>query len=90
MWIFTFRGLLDGMIIRAGRYISPIDIEAQLSPENYLYSHSTMYTYDPYTFTGIQFITQINKNWSGIIGVQAGNDMAPVGRPRRSPTASFF
>ena len=69
--------VLDGMIIRAGRYISPIDIEAQLSPENYLYSHSTMYTYDPYTFTGIQFITQINKNWSGIIGVQAGNDMAP-------------
>ena len=68
--------VLDGMIIRAGRYISPIDIEAQLSPENYLYSHSVMYTYDPYTFTGIQAITKVNKNWSFILGVHGGNDMA--------------
>jgi hypothetical protein len=67
----------EGMIIRAGRYISPIDIEAQLSPENYLYTHSVMYTYDPYTFTGVQFITKLNKRFTLMLGVQAGNDMAP-------------
>ncbi len=67
----------EGMIIRCGRYISPIDIEAQLSPENYLYTHSVMYTYDPYTFTGIQFITKVNKNFHLMLGVHAGNDMAP-------------
>jgi hypothetical protein len=67
----------EGMIIRAGRYISPIDIEAQLSPENYLYTHSLMYTYDPYTFTGLQFITRMNKNLHMMLGVHAGNDMAP-------------
>jgi Putative beta-barrel porin-2, OmpL-like. bbp2 len=67
----------QGMIIRCGRYISPIDIEAQLSPENYLYSHSLMYTYDPYTFTGIQFITKINEQYTLQLGAHAGNDMAP-------------
>jgi hypothetical protein len=67
----------EGMIVRAGRYISPIDIEAQLSPENYLYTHSLMYTYDPYTFTGVQTITKLNKNFTIIIGAQAGSDMAP-------------
>jgi Putative beta-barrel porin-2, OmpL-like. bbp2 len=67
----------QGMIIRFGRYISPIDIEAQLSPENYLYTHSLMYTYDPYTFTGLQFITKVTDQFTLQIGVHAGNDMAP-------------
>jgi hypothetical protein len=67
----------EGMIVRFGRYISPIDIEAQLSPENYLYSHSLMYTYDPYTFTGIQFIARLNKAFTMQFGAHAGNDMAP-------------
>ena len=40
---FYIPWVAEGMIIRAGRYISPIDIEAQLSPENYLYTHSTMW-----------------------------------------------
>jgi hypothetical protein len=70
-------GVAQGMIIRMGRYISPIDIEAQLSPENYLYSHSLMYTYDPYTFTGMQFITRLADRWTLQLGVHAGNDMAP-------------
>ncbi len=72
-----FPKIREGMILRMGRYISPIDIEAQLSPENYLYTHSVMYTYDPYTFTGIQSILRWNRQWTSIIGVQAGNDMAP-------------
>jgi hypothetical protein len=67
----------QGMIIRLGRYISPIDIEAQLSPENYLYTHSLMYTYDPYTFTGMQIITRLNDQFTLQLGVHAGNDMAP-------------
>jgi hypothetical protein len=67
----------DGTNIRIGRYISPLDIEAQLSPDNFLYTHSLMFAYDPYTFTGVQFTTKINDQWQIIYGVQAGNDMAP-------------
>jgi hypothetical protein len=70
-------GVALGTVIRMGRYISPIDIEAQLSPENYLYTHSLMYTYDPYTFTGIQFITLWTSQFTTMLGVHGGNDMAP-------------
>ena len=34
------------MDIRVGRYISLPDIEAQLAPNNYTYSHSLLYTFD--------------------------------------------
>ena len=65
------------MNVRIGRYISPMDIEAQLSPENYLYSHSIMYGYDPYTFTGIQNTVRLSSQWTIMFGAHAGNDMAP-------------
>ena len=66
-----------GTVLRIGRYISPLDIEAQLSPDNFLYTHSNMYAYDPYTFTGIQFTTKINDNFTVMYGVHSGNDLAP-------------
>ena len=47
--------IFEGMNIRIGRYISPPDIEAQLAPNNYTYTHSLTYTYDNYTNTGILF-----------------------------------
>ncbi len=74
---FYLPKIAQGSILRVGRYISPIDIEAQLSPENFLYTHSLMYTYDPYTFTGIQSINKINDQLTIQFGVHAGNDMAP-------------
>ena len=45
-------GIAQGLVIKVGRYISPPDIEAQLAPDNYLYTHSLMFSYDPFTFTG--------------------------------------
>jgi hypothetical protein len=69
--------LAQGMILRVGRYISPIDIEAHLSPGNYLYTHSVMYSVDPYTFTGVQGIFKLTDRWFAMTAIQAGNDMAP-------------
>jgi hypothetical protein len=74
---FYFPHIGDGTVLRIGRYISPLDIEAQLSPDNFLYTHSLMFTFDPYTFTGLQFTTRINDQWQIVYGVHAGNDMAP-------------
>ena len=47
----------QGMDVRVGRYISLPDIEAQLAPNNYTYSHSILYTYDCYTQHGINTTT---------------------------------
>jgi len=67
----------DGMVLRIGRYISPPDIEAQLTPDNYLFTHSLMFSVDPYTFFGINPTVRLNKQWEIMAQVHAGNDMAP-------------
>jgi len=74
---FYIPWIREGTIIRAGRFIAPMDIEAQLSPDNYLYTHSLMNTYDPFTLTGIQVSTRLSGQWHVLGGVHAGGDMAP-------------
>jgi Putative beta-barrel porin-2, OmpL-like. bbp2 len=70
-------GIADGLNIRVGRYISPPDIEAQLAPDNYLASHSILFTYDNYTQTGVLGTLKLNDQWMVQAGINAGGDMAP-------------
>jgi hypothetical protein len=82
-----FPHVADGMNVRIGRYISLPDIEAQLAPNNYTYSHSLLYTFDAYTQTGINVTTKLNNHWMVQVGLSAGNDVAPwVGEPDAKPT----
>jgi Putative beta-barrel porin-2, OmpL-like. bbp2 len=67
----------EGLLIRVGRYISVPDIEAQLAPNNYMYTHSLTYTFDNYTNSGIQTTTALNKNWFFQLGVSVGTEAAP-------------
>jgi hypothetical protein len=68
---------LEGVMIRVGRFISLPDIEAQLAPNNYMYSHSLTYAYDNYTNTGIQATFAITKNLFYQLGVTAGTEAFP-------------
>ncbi len=70
-------GVAQGMLIQFGRYISPPDIEAQLAPSNYLFTHSLMFTVDCYTQTGINASIKLNDRWAIQFGVHAGDDIAP-------------
>jgi hypothetical protein len=65
-----------GTDIRIGRFISVPDIEAQLAPNNYMYTHSLTYSYDNYTNEGIQFTTGVTKNLFLQLGVTAGTEAA--------------
>jgi hypothetical protein len=67
----------EGLMIRFGRYISIPDIEAQLAPNNYMYSHSMTYTYDNYTNTGIEVTLAATKNWIFQAGFTAGTESLP-------------
>ncbi len=67
----------EGTVLRLGRFISPPDIEAQLAPDNYLYSHSLLYTFDAYTHTGLLASTRLNPQTIVQLGIHAGNDVAP-------------
>jgi hypothetical protein len=67
----------QGMDIRIGRYISLPDIEAQLAPNNYTYSHSLTYTFDCYTQTGINVTTKLSNHWLLQAGLSPGCDTMP-------------
>ena len=75
--LIYFPKIADGMLLKLGRFISPADIEAQWATDNYLYSHSLMFTVDPYTFTGAQATFKLGSYWQLEAGLHAGNDMAP-------------
>ena len=64
----------DGILFRLGRFISIPDIEAQLAPNNYMYSHSLTYTFDNYTNEGLQATLALNKNWFVQAGVVIGTE----------------
>ena len=67
----------QGMDLRIGRYVSLPDIEAQLAPNNYTYSHSLLYTFDCYTQTGIDATTRLSNHWTIQLGLSPGCDVAP-------------
>jgi hypothetical protein len=69
--------IAEGLLIRFGRFISVPDIEAQLAPNNYMYTHSMTYTFDNYTNTGVQTTLAATKNWFLQLGVSVGSDTLP-------------
>jgi len=72
-----FPHVADGMNIRVGRYISIPGIEAQLTPNNYMFSHSLLYAIDPFTDTGILATVKLNDQWLVQAGITASHDVAP-------------
>ncbi len=79
--------IAKGLLIRVGRFISVPDIEAQLAPNNYMYSHSMTYTFDNYTNTGILGTLAVSKNLFLQAGITVGTDTAfwNAGKQRSNP-----
>jgi Putative beta-barrel porin-2, OmpL-like. bbp2 len=79
--------VMEGLMVRVGRYISIPDIEAQLAPNNYMYSHSMTYTFDNYTNTGIDLTLAATKNWMFQLGFTVGTEAMPwhVGQSITNP-----
>ena len=69
--------IAEGLLVRFGRYIALPDIEAQLAPNNYMYTHSMTYTFDNYTNTGIQSTLALTKNWMVQLGMSVGTEAMP-------------
>ncbi|MCW8409659.1 porin [Legionella sp. PATHC035] len=77
----------QGLLFRVGRYISIPDIEAQLAPNNYLYSHSMTYTFDNYTNEGLVASLAVAKNVIFQLGLVGGTDTAiwNIGKKVKNP-----
>ena len=78
----------EGAIIRVGRWIACPDIETQWAPDNYLGSHSLLFTVDTYTQTGVMWSQRINEQLMLQAAIHAGTDMAPW-YPGATPTGAF-
>jgi hypothetical protein len=72
-----FPDVAHGMNLRIGRFISIPGIEAQLSPNNYVFSHSLLYAIDPFTDTGILATVKLSDQWLVQLGLTASHDVAP-------------
>ena len=66
----------EGLMLRVGRYISLPDIEAQLAPNDYMYTHSLLYSYDNYTNEGILASLAVTPNIILQFGISDGTDTA--------------
>ena len=75
----------QGLILRAGRWIACPDIETQFAPDNYMGTHSLLFTVDTYTQTGIMATLMLDKQWTLQAAIHAGTDMAPW-YPGATPT----
>ncbi len=69
--------VVQGLILRVGRWIACPDIETQFAPDNYMGSHSILFTFDTYTQTGIMATLMLNEYWTIQAALHAGTDMAP-------------
>jgi Putative beta-barrel porin-2, OmpL-like. bbp2 len=69
--------IADGLNLRLGRFISVPGIEAQLAPNNYIFSHSLLYAIDPFTDTGLMAMFKLNDQWLVQLGITSGHDVAP-------------
>jgi len=67
----------QGMTVRVGRWIACPDIETQFAPDNYMGSHSLLFTFDTYTQTGIMGTFKLSDQWIFQAAIHAGTDMAP-------------
>jgi opacity protein-like surface antigen len=71
-----FPQIAEGMNVRVGRFLSVPDIETQMAPGNYLYTHSLLYIFDPFTQMGVVNTVKLNSQWLIQFGAHAGNDVA--------------
>jgi len=80
-----FPKMFEGLEVRVGRYISIPDIEAQLAPNNILYTHSLSYGYDNYTNEGVVASWQLTKNVMLQTGLVDGTETPPGTTTRECP-----
>jgi hypothetical protein len=78
--------IAKGLNIRTGHYISIPDIETQLAPTNYTYSHSLTYSFVPFSHDGVVSTLKFNKNWMAQFEISAGSDVSALDTKNRKFT----
>jgi hypothetical protein len=88
--VLYFPHVGQGTTVELGRYISPPDIEAQLAPNNFLYTHSVFFDFDSYTQFGALFATKLSNYWTIEYAIDWGEDIAPWDGSAHFPTGMLL
>ena len=84
----------EGLMLRLGRYISIPDIEAQLAPNNYMYTHSMAYSFDNYTNEGLEATLAVTPHVIVEFGINVGTETTvtnvgqTIANPNPEPSVS--
>src|SRR6266852_6365571 len=82
-----FPQIAEGMNVRVGRYLSVPDIESQMAPSNWLYTHSLLYIFDPFTQMGVVNTVKLNDQWLIQFRCARGQRRRALGERRRQAHA---
>ena len=76
-------GIGEGTAVQLGRFGSPCEYEQNQAVNTPFVSRSYLYTYNPFTHTGLWAVTQLDADWSVGNGLVTGNDtfIDPANRP---------
>ncbi len=72
-----FPRVAQGLNVRVGRFASVPGIEVEAAPSNYMFTHSLLSIYSPFTVSGVVGTVKLNTQWLLQAGLTAGNDVAP-------------
>lgn len=64
----------NGTIMRVGKFATHCEYEVVQGISNPFISRSYLFQYNPFTHTGVNFITGLNDDWSMSNGIVLGND----------------
>ena len=63
----------NGLLVTAGKFVTPLGYETINPTTNPLYSHSYLFAFAiPFTHTGINVKYNFSENWSAMVGVNRG------------------
>ena len=65
----------QGTAVRIGRFYDIGGVESIPAVSNFLYTHSYVYIYTPFTQTGVYAATKLSDQWYAIYGMVLGNDV---------------
>ena len=83
-------GITQGMMVRVGDGSPARTSKRSTAPDNYMATHSLLFTYDTYTQTGVMLSFMLNQQWMVQGGINAGTDMAPWYEARHRRASSAF
>jgi hypothetical protein len=83
-------GIGAGTLFTLGRFFALGDIEVPLANQSFLITHSIGFNHSAFTQMGLLSNTKLNENWTVLLGIHSGSDVAIWGASAHPSFAGFL